>query len=44
MKLQPGNPSLVSSHWWEINSGVIVKKNAAMKSARHRRSVGAQHA
>src|SRR5512144_323515 len=26
MKLQPGNPSLVSSHWREINSGVIVKK------------------
>src|SRR5207342_365701 len=34
MKPQPGSPSLPSVHWSEISSGVIVKKNAAMKSAR----------
>src|SRR4249919_1444998 len=34
MKPQPGKPSLPSVHWSEISSGVIVKKNAAMKSAR----------
>jgi hypothetical protein len=34
MKPQPGNPSLPSVHWSKISSGVVVKKNAAMKSAR----------
>jgi len=34
MKPQPGRLSFPRSHWIEINSGVTVKKNAAIKSAR----------
>jgi hypothetical protein len=31
---QPGKPSFPSSHCSEISSGVIVKKNTAIKIAR----------
>src|ERR1700742_1402383 len=34
MKPQPGRPSLPSTHWMEISSGVIVTKKTAMNSGR----------